>query len=267
MEHHVHQVQVATELDTRVNLLLLLHNGLDLLFALLTLSRLDATTRRRIHTRSHALGTILLQRVAVAVRVSMLASTPRRDAQTLVHGHKRHEANHDGQAQDQVAVGLDEHKLGALRVVLADKDLGQQVEERVTEQAADGKRDHDGQVRGVNVGRAQGEQEVGRAGDVERREEGVDGGGAREQHGEEARRQRRGLGVVVRLLGGVEVLHDGTSLQAKEKNKNQLAGSFCRGFIHCPSYVCPPASGVSCHCATTASPRPLCSQFFILLFV
>ena len=148
--------------------------------------------------------------VAVGVVVSALAT--RRDPQALVHGDKGHEADQDGDAEQQVAVRLDQYEVDAVRAVLAEEDLGQEVEEGVTEQAADGEGDHDGQGRWVDVGRAQSQQEVGRARDVEGREEGVDGRAAGEEDAEQLG-QARGTGVRVGGgLGGVEVLDDGALL-------------------------------------------------------
>lgn len=126
------------------------------------------------------------------------------DAQGLVHGDKGEEADDDCDAEQQVAAGLDEDEAGAGRVVLAEEDLGQQVEEGVAEQAADGEGDHDGQRGRVDGGRAQRQQEVGRPRDVQRRQQRVDARvRRREEHREEARREgrRREGGRVRRRLG------------------------------------------------------------------
>lgn len=146
-----------------------------------------------------------------------MPSAPSRNPQALVHGHKRHEADQDAQSENEVAVRLDEHKPSPVRLVLADKDLGQQVEERVSQQASYGKGHHDGQRGRVDVGRDEGEEEVGRAGDVERGEEGVDGGRAGEQHGEELCREGGRRSFEMRPLGGVEFLDDGTCLYPQEE--------------------------------------------------
>lgn len=158
---------------------------------------------------------MLLVTMRVSVRM-IVALTTRRNPQALVHGHKRHEANEDGQAEDQVAVRLDKHKAGPVRLVLADEDLGQQVEERVAEKAADGKGHHDGQRRGIDVGRHEGEQEVGRAGDVQRGQQSIHGGRSREQHREELRREGRGRGLEMGSFGGVELLDNGASLVTRQ---------------------------------------------------
>lgn len=80
------------------------------------------------------------------------------------------------------------------------------MEQRVAQQAAHGKSDHDAQRRRVNVRRAQREQKVGRARDVQRREEGVDGGRPGEEDGEEARREGRGRRGVMGVLDGRQLL-------------------------------------------------------------
>lgn len=146
-----------------------------------------------------------------------MPSATRRNPQALVHGHKRHEADQDAQSENEVAVRLDEHKPGPVRLVLADKDLGQQVEERVSQQSSHGKGHHDGQRGRVDVGRDKGQQEVGRAGDVQRGEEGVDSGRAGEQHGEELCREGGRRSLEMRPLGGVEFLDDWTCLDTREE--------------------------------------------------
>lgn len=142
----------------------------------------------------------------------LMPSTPRRDPQALIHGHKRHEADQDGQPEDQVPVRLHQHEARPVGLVLADEDLGQQVEEGVAEEAADGEGDHDGERGRVDVCGDEGEEEVGRAGDVERGEEGVCRGGAGEEDGEEGRREGGGGGFEVGEFGGVELLDDGACL-------------------------------------------------------
>lgn len=109
----------------------------------------------------------------------------RSNAQSLVHGHEGHEPDHDGEPEYEVAVRLDEHEAHAFGGVLAEEDLGQQVEQGIAEQTADGEGDHDGERRGVDVRRAEGQQEVGRARDVQRREQGVDRGTTWEEDGED----------------------------------------------------------------------------------
>ena len=89
----------------------------------------------------------------MSVRVVMSRSTSS-DSETLIHSNKGHEAHHDSESQDEVAVGLDKDKLDGLVVVLTNKDLGKQMEEGISEETADGEGDHDGQRGGVDVGRA-----------------------------------------------------------------------------------------------------------------
>jgi hypothetical protein len=61
-------------------------------------------------------------------------------------------------------------------MIFANKDLREKVEKSVTEKTAHSKSNHDGKRSRINVGRAEGEKEVWRTGDVEGREEGVYGG-------------------------------------------------------------------------------------------
>jgi hypothetical protein len=207
------EVEVAAQLDAGVDFLLVdRDDGLGVLAALVLLARLGVAVGR-VDAGGLGGGGDLV-RVVVGVPVGVVvAGAASRNAEALVHGDKGHEADEDGEAKDEVAVGLDEDEAGGVGLVLAEEDLGQQVEEGVAQQAADGKGNHDGQRRGVNVGRAQGEQEVGGARDVERGEQGVDGGRAGEQRGEELRGGGLGGGGVVGVLGGGEVLDDGTGLQ------------------------------------------------------
>ena len=149
------------------------------------------------------------------MRVPMRMIMPRaarRDPEPLIHRHEHHEAHEDAQPEYQVPVRLDEHQPHALRLVLPQEDLGEQVEQGIAQQPADGEGDHDGERGRVDVGGAQGEEEVGRTGDVERREEGVDGGRAREEDSEEAGCEGGGGGVVAGELCGVEVFDDRAGL-------------------------------------------------------
>jgi hypothetical protein len=72
-------------------------------------------------------------------------------------------------------------------MVFTNKDFREQMEQSITEKTSHSKGDHDRQRGRINVGRAEGEEEVGRAGDVKGREEGVDGRRAREEDGEGSR--------------------------------------------------------------------------------
>ena len=202
---YAHQVQETAELHAGVGVrsgggFLLCNGGLGLLLARLGAALPGISARGRG-------GSILLGvRMRMPVGVVM-PRAPRRDPQPLIHGHKSHEPNQNRQAQKQVPVRLHKHELGLAVLLLAQEDLGEEVEQRVAHEPADGEGDHDGQGRRVNVGGAQGEEEVGGPRDVERREEGVDGGAA----GEEGREEPRGEGRVVLGGGGplgVEVLDE-----------------------------------------------------------
>ena len=75
------------------------------------------------------------------------------DPKSFVHGHERDKADHDRDAEEHIPVVVDENEAHAVVDCLAEKDLGEEVEERVTEQTADGERDHDGERGRVDVGR------------------------------------------------------------------------------------------------------------------
>lgn len=210
----IHQIQVTAELHAGINLLLL-DNGVLLLGALALLLPRHNPSVRSISSRSVPLALDLRVRVLMPVRV-VVPRAAGRDPEPLVHGDEDHEPDQDAQTQEQVAVGLDEHQADALGLVLAEEDLGEQVEEGVAQQAADGKGHHDGEGRRVDVGRAEREQEIRRAGDVQGREEGVDGGGAGEEDGEEARGQRGRSRRVFGVFGGIELLDDGAGLYNEE---------------------------------------------------
>lgn len=204
-QRHLHQVQVTAQLDARVDFLLVgLDNGLGIL-ALVLLTRLGLSIRS---IRASSLGNGVLVTMAVSSVRVVVASTTSRNPQALIHSNEGHEAHQDGQSQNQVPVGLDKHETRALLVVLAKENLGQQVEQGVAQQAADRKGHHDRQRGRVDVGRAQGEEEVGRARDVERREQSVDGWRSGEQGREELGGEGGGRGCVFGVLRSIEVLHD-----------------------------------------------------------
>lgn len=129
----------------------------------------------------------------MAMTMVMPALAPRRDPEPLIHRHERHKADQDGEAQQQVPVWLHQHEAHMARLVLAQEDLRQQVEQGVAQQAADREGHHDRQRRRVDVRRAQREQEVRRPGDVQRCEQSVDGGRAGEERREETAHEGRGL--------------------------------------------------------------------------
>lgn len=196
-----HQVQVTTQLSRGVNLLLVILL-LYVLLLQLALPVLRITILCNINTSSRR-GRSMLMRVGVPMRMIMPAFAARRDPQSLIHSHKSHETHENSNTQQQVPVRLDQHELCAVVAVLPNEDLGKKVEQGIAQQAAHGKGDHDGQRRRVNVGRAERQQEVGRARDVQGREDSVDGWRAGEEDGKEALGGRGGL-VRVRgdLFGG-----------------------------------------------------------------
>jgi hypothetical protein len=143
---------------------------LDILLSLSLLPRLGLTIAN-ISTGCNRLGLVLM---GMTMRVLMACATGS-NPQTLIHGDKGHETNQDGQSQYQIPVWFNKHELGTVGLILAQEDLWQQVEQGITQQATHGKGNHDTQRRGINICRAQGEQEVGRTGDVERRKERIYG--------------------------------------------------------------------------------------------
>ena len=195
---HGHEVEIASELDAGVDLRLLLH-GLAFLVAVLL--AVLSTSTSCVDARSLPLSLLVGMSVVVSVPLS-----PGSDPQALVHRHEDHETHEDAHAQEQVSVRLHQHQPHPLRLVLAHEDLRQQVEQRVAQQAAHGEGDHDRQRGRVDVGRAQREEEVGRARDVQRGQQGVDRWAAGEEDAEEACGEGRRRGGVVGELCGIEVL-------------------------------------------------------------
>lgn len=203
---HIHQVQVAAQLSRRVDLLFVI-----LILCVPNILLLQVTLSVLYISLLHSLDTSRLRHMRMttmrmSMRMIMPAFTTCRNPQALIHSHKSHESNQNRNTQQQVPVRLDQHKLCALVAILANEDLGKQVEQGIAQQAAHGKGDHNGERRRVDVGRAQGQQEVGRAGDVEGRENSVDGGGAGKEDGEETLGGRGGLVRVGSDLFGGEGL-------------------------------------------------------------
>ena len=199
---HIHQVQITAQLGRRVDLLLvILLLWVHILLLQITLSVLYLSLLHSLNTS--CLRRMRMTAMRMSMRMIMAAFTTCRNPQALIHSHKSHESNQNRNTQQQVPVRLNQHKLCALVAILANENLGKQVEQGIAQQAAHGKGDHDGQRRRVDVGRAKRQQEVGRAGDVQGREDGIDGGRAGEEDGEEALGGGRGLlGVRGDLFGG-----------------------------------------------------------------
>ena len=149
--------------------------------------------------------------VGVTVRVSTAVAAGD-NAEGFVDSDKSDKADKNEQSEDPVAFAVVEDKVSARVVRFAKEDLGEEVQERVAEDAANGEGDHDGEGGGVDVGGAERKEEVGGAGDVGGREEGVDGGAAGEHDREGALHEPGGLvGRGEELM--VEFLHEGTVLR------------------------------------------------------
>ena len=88
------------------------------------------------------------------------------DAQASFKRHKGQEADENAHAKEKVSIGLHENKTHALACFFAEEDFREEMEDGIAEEAADGESDHERERRGVDVGWAEGEEEVGRAGDV-----------------------------------------------------------------------------------------------------
>lgn len=92
------------------------------------------------------------------------------------------------------------------------------MKQRVAQQPAHREGNHNAQRRRVDVGRAEREQKIRRARDVQRREERVDGRvGGREEEREEAGGEGGGGGGVVGGFGGGEGGDDGALLRMGEE--------------------------------------------------
>jgi len=184
---NIHEIKVATKLDAGVNLLLGLVNSIGDNSALILstlLARLDSAVHT-INARRNSL--VLAMRVGMRITMSMgmiMTSSTRSNSKTLIHRDKGHETNQDAQSQNKVTVRLDKHELDSLIMVFTNENLGKQMEQGITEKASHSKSNHNRQRGGIDVGRANSEEEVGRTGDVEGREEGVDGGRTGEENGE-----------------------------------------------------------------------------------
>jgi hypothetical protein len=130
----------------------------------------------------------------------IMALSTRRDPQALIHSYERHEPDQNSHAQQQILPRLHHDKPNLLRRLLTQEDLRQQMENSIAQQAADSKRDHDTQRRRINVRRTQCKQEIGRAGDVERRQQRVYGWAAWEEDAEGARDEARSARVLGEFL-------------------------------------------------------------------
>ncbi len=207
---HLHHVQQPAQLHRRVHFLL--HHS----HLLRTLSRLlfplpqprpllpFNATRLPLHH--------LLMPVPMPMRM-LMPHPPSRNPQPLIHRDKHQKPHQNRHTKQQIPIRLHQHQPRPRRLILAQKDLRQQMKQGIAQQPADGKRDHDGQRGGVDVGGAEGEQEVGRAGDVEGCEQGVD---ARVRGGEEDCEEAGGEGGggegVSGGFGGGEGVDDGAGL-------------------------------------------------------
>lgn len=101
-------------------------------FVLLTLPVLRVALLDHVNTSRRA----VLMRMAtmgMSMRMIMPSFPASGDPQPLIHSHKRHEPNQDRKAQQQVPVRFYQHKLCALVAILANEDLGKQVEQGVAQ--------------------------------------------------------------------------------------------------------------------------------------
>lgn len=206
-------VEYAAELDALAELLLwgrfLLNCGAVRLLTRLDAGGIDALDRRGLCT---VIAVLVGMRVAVSMAVVVSAVAPGRDTKPLVHCDESHEADQDGDPEQEVPVGFHEDEASFLEVILAQEYLGEQVEERITHQAADCECHHDGQRRGVDIRRTKRQEEVGRAGYVEGGQQGIDSGrAAGEEDGEELGDLGGLAGEAGELLGS-EGVDDGALL-------------------------------------------------------
>lgn len=73
--------------------------------------------------------------------------------QSLIHSDERHESHHDGNTEQQVPIRLHNYKFHSVMFIFSQEYLRQQVEQSVAEQPPNCERDHDGEGRGIDVGR------------------------------------------------------------------------------------------------------------------
>lgn len=78
----------------------------------------------------------------------------------LIHRHERHKPDKNKQPQQGIPFWIEHHKVHVVVERLAHERLGDQMQEGVTEEAADSEGDHDGEGGRIDVGRAEGEEEV-----------------------------------------------------------------------------------------------------------
>lgn len=154
-----------------------------------------------------------------------------RDPQTLIHRHKHRKPNHNHRPHQQIPPITLDHKLHAppdptptptpTLLPAQPKTPGNKMQQRIPQQPPHGERNHDGQPAGVDIRRDEREEEVWRARDVRCCEEGVAGGGEREEVAEEGvcpGGEFLALALAVRGGGrldelGVEFVHDGAFLE------------------------------------------------------
>jgi hypothetical protein len=139
-EEDEHQVEIPSKLNAGIDLLLFLRSYCNSFATLLP--RLCAFAWCPLRSTRDGNGLLLLVRMAVIMTMSLPTSC---DPQSLIHSNKRHETNHDGHSQEQVPVRLHEHESNVFWGRLAKENLGQQVEECITQQSSYSKCDHDRQ--------------------------------------------------------------------------------------------------------------------------
>lgn len=85
------------------------------------------------------------------------------------------------------------------------------MEQRITQQSTNSECDHDGEGGRINIRGAQCEEEIGRAGDVESRQDGIYGGTAWKQDCEDTGSERWCLGIGSEFIV-IQVLNEGAIL-------------------------------------------------------
>ena len=90
-----------------------------------------------------------------------VSSSACRYPQGFVHGHERDDAAENAHAEEEVAVGLEHDELDVGGFVFTQEDFGEEMEERVAQQATDSEGDHNGEGGRIDVRRTQCEEKVG----------------------------------------------------------------------------------------------------------
>lgn len=89
--------------------------------------------------------------MSVTVRVTMTFVTSRGNTDSLVEDDETDKSDHDGNAEQDVLVAIGDNQSDVLRAVLANEDLGKEMEKSVAHETTKGKSDHGVQGCWVNV--------------------------------------------------------------------------------------------------------------------